>query len=145
MRKDGLNSYCKACALKRVKPLYSGKRRLRIQFGVMKRRSQKMKIPFHITFDDFIAWDERHGTSDNRKCPSCGCTIAESKKFQKSRGKNKLCGFTVDRIDSNKGYILGNLQMLCFICNMVKGKWFNMNEMRKLGPVIGFLQREAIR
>ncbi len=144
MRKDGLSSYCKGCAIKRAKPYYSGKRRLRILFGVIKRRAQKTKIPFHITFEDFFAWDKKHGPIENRKCPSCGCTIAESKTFQKKRGKKRLCGFTVDRIDSNKGYALENLQLLCFICNMVKGKCFNMDEIKKIGRVIGSLQREAI-
>ncbi len=144
MRKDGLNAYCKVCALKRVKLLYHGKRRLRIQFGTIKRRAQKWKIPFHLTFDDFCAWDEKHGPIETRKCPLCGCTITESKAFQKSRGKTKLCGFTIDRIDSNKGYILGNLQMLCFICNMVKGKWFSMKEMSELGLVLGSLQMKAL-
>jgi hypothetical protein len=30
--------------------------------------------------------------------------------------------FSINRIDSSKGYVIGNLQPLCWLCNRMKGK-----------------------
>ncbi len=121
MRSDGLSNECKICAAKRQNILYSGNRRLKIRFGVLARRAERLGIPFHITFDEYCKWIKSQGESDSQVCLYCGLTINESKAFQRLRGKNRICGFTVDRIDNEKGYTLDNIQRICFLCNVIKG------------------------
>lgn len=144
-RPGGLTNECKTCASNRQKELYKGTRRLRIQYQVIARRANRQETPFHITFEEFCKWDESLGHYDTRICPYCGLTVKESKTFQKLRGKKRLCGFTVDRIDNKKGYSLDNIQRVCFLCNAIKGLWFTSQEMQLLGPYLQKIQRLVLK
>ncbi len=144
-RPGGLTNECKTCASNRQKGLYKGMRRLRIQYQVIARRAKRQSTPFHITFEDFCKWEKKLDRYDSRICPYCGLTVKESKAFQQLRGKKRLCGFTVDRIDNTKGYSLENIQRICFLCNAIKGLWFTSQEMEILGPYIQKIQRLALR
>ncbi len=143
-RPGGLTNECKTCASIRQKRLYTGIRRLRIQYNAIERRAKRSNTPFHITFNEFRKWDERFGKHESRICPYCGLTEVESKHFQRLRGKRRICGFTVDRIDNEKGYTMDNIQRICFLCNSIKGLWFTDQDMVVLGPVIRKIQQTAL-
>lgn len=130
------------CAATRQNMLYRGKRRLKIRFGVLTRRAERLGIPFHITFDEYCMWVK--GESDSQVCPYCGLTLNESKALQRLRGKNRICGFTIDRIDNDKGYTLNNIQRICFLCNVIKGYWFTNQEMLLLGSQLGKVQKSVL-
>jgi hypothetical protein len=144
MRYDGLSNECKKCASTRHNLLYRGKRRLRIRYGALIRRAEELGFPFHISFDEYCEWYKRLDQDDSRICPYCGLTIAQSKAFQQLRGKKKICGFTIDRIDNNKGYTLDNIHQICYLCNTIKGLWFTSQEMQLLGPKLRKIQESAL-
>ncbi len=143
-RYRGYTNECKTCASLRYKKAYKGIRRLKIQYQAVERRSRRTNLPFHITFEEFRKWDDKFGEADSRICPYCGLTEKESKDFQRIRGKKKLCGFAVDRIDNEKGYTIDNIQRICYICNSIRGLWFTIREMKKLGPHIRKIQKKAL-
>lgn len=101
-RPGGLTNECKTCSSNRHKTLYKGHRWLRIIYNVIARRAKHQGTTFHITFEDFCHWEKDQGKTETRKCPYCGLTVKESKALQKLRGKKRLCGFTMDRIDNQK-------------------------------------------
>jgi hypothetical protein len=123
-RHGGLTNECKSCASIHHKRAYKGLRRLRIQYQAVERRSNQSGTPFHITFGELRKWDEKFGKSDSRICLYCGLIERELKEFQRSRGKKKLCGFAIDRIDNERGYTIDNIQRILFGCNSIKGLVF---------------------
>ncbi|MFX0203606.1 MAG: hypothetical protein ACFFCW_46490 [Candidatus Hodarchaeota archaeon] len=143
-RYDGLSNECKKCAATRQNMLYRGNRRLRIRFSALSRRAERLGLPFHITFDEYCQWVKSLGQTDSQICPYCGLSIVESKAFQQLRGKKKICGFTIDRIDNEKGYTLDNIQRICYLCNTIKGLWFTSKEMQILGPQLRKIQESAL-
>ena len=40
---------------------------------------------------------------------------------------------TIDRADNDKGYIFNNVVPCCFLCNKIKGSFFNVEEMKRIG------------
>ncbi len=143
-RYGGFTNECKSCSSIRHKRAYKGIRRLKIQYQAVERRSTRSGTPFHITFEEFRKWDEKCGKADSRICPYCGLTERESKEFQRIRGKKKLCGFAIDRIDNQKGYDIDNIQRICYVCNSIKGLWFSSQEMKELGLYIRKIQQTAL-
>ncbi len=143
-RYGGLTNECKSCSSIRHKKAYKGIRQLKIQYQAVERRSNRSGTPFHITFEEFRKWDGKFGKADSRICPYCGMTESESKEFQRIRGKKKLCGFAIDRIDNEKGYAIDNIQRICYVCNSIKGLWFSSQEMKKLGPHIRKIQKKIL-
>lgn len=143
-RADGFTGSCKACVASKSKSRYKGKRRLRVVFTGIRRRSRLSGLPFEMTFDEFCRWDAAHGPIKQRKCLICKSTISESKRFQRLRGTPLLYGFSVDRIDSKQGYRIGNIQQICYICNTIKSSWFTTQDMQLLGPDLGLIQRRAL-
>ena len=91
----------------------------------LKRRNQLNKLK--ISKKDFIEWFNQQ----EQKCFYCGRTIEETFKDNIIYSKN-FNRFTIDRIDSNKGYELENIVLACFKCNMIKGNIFTKDEMFKI-------------
>lgn len=50
-------------------------------------------------------------------------------------------GIGLDRLDSDRGYVLDNVVPCCGTCNMAKGVYFTSAEMLKLGKVIAEIKR----
>jgi hypothetical protein len=46
-------------------------------------------------------------------------------------------GIRLDRMDSRKGYVIGNVVPCCFRCNMIKGRFLTPEQMRKVAVVMG--------
>lgn len=71
---------------------------------------------------DFIKWFD----SQDKVCVYCD--IGQEVSIEKS-GKV----LQVDRLDCNKGYILGNISLACFMCNVIKNNFLTQKETRFIG------------
>lgn len=71
----------------------------RIAFNAAKTRIKKKNLPFELTFEQF-------SLILHLPCKYCG-------------KKEKIIN-SVDRIDSSKGYVITNIQPICFKCNIIK-------------------------
>jgi hypothetical protein len=82
-----------------------------------KRAQQKVKSPqrcvFAITVEDVVAlWDKQNG-----RCAISGMPMAHEFK--------NLRSVSIDRIDNNKGYVPGNVQLVCQWVNYAKNRYSN--------------------
>ena len=69
---------------------------------------------------DYLDLEYMMGIYDaqNGKCALSGVTMT----YQRGNG-NVPTNISIDRIDSNKGYIKGNVQLVCRIVNVMKNEW----------------------
>jgi len=75
------------------------------------RRIKKRKHGYDVTLQDLLdLWDKQKGI----------CTYSGVKLLHPNEGGNNLNTASLDRIDSNLGYIKGNLQFISIICNQAK-------------------------
>lgn len=120
-RRDGGQWVCCDCSNRRIrsrrdawKATQSGQLRyyLRQQFWAAKSASKRLGRPFTITLDDIAAlWQRQNG-----RCAITG-ELMELVPSDRIRNPQK---FSLDRIDSSKGYIPGNIQYLCEWANRAK-------------------------
>jgi len=81
-------------------------------------RSKNKKLSYDIT-QEFIEYKfERQ----NNKCIYCNCEL----EIIGDVGKRKMNLVSVDRINSNIGYIKGNIQLTCMFCNYAKNRWSDL-------------------
>ena len=75
------------------------------------RRVKKRKHEYDITLQDLLdIWVEQKGI----------CVYSGIKLVHPNEGGNNLNTASLDRIDSSKGYVKGNLQFITIICNQAK-------------------------
>ena len=119
--KDGHSAMCKPCtkvykkayyernkaAVKdKSKELYSGQGRLRYLVNKSRDRAKLQGLEHTITVDDLVLPDA---------CPYLGITLTTE------WGKGQLkTNASIDRIDSTKGYIPGNVQIISRLANTMK-------------------------
>lgn len=84
-------------------------------FSSIKRGAESRKIEFNITIE--YLWEVL--VKQNRKCALSGLDLHFP---QTSKNKDKTKTVSVDRIDSNKGYIEGNIQWVHKTINIMKNK-----------------------
>ena len=72
-----------------------------------KARARKYNMEFDITLDDFIL---------PMYCPLLGIEM----KVNKGRNSVKKNSFSLDRIDSSKGYVKGNVWVISMLANSIK-------------------------
>ena len=83
------------------------------------RRAKKRDPKFNITIDDlFDQWVLQNGI----------CVYSGVKLNHPKDGGSNIIKASLDRIDSNKGYIKGNIQFISIICNHAKNN-LTHNEM----------------
>jgi endogenous inhibitor of DNA gyrase (YacG/DUF329 family) len=95
-------------------------------------RAKNRDIEFNITKEDFINWYD----NQNKKCIYCDRTeeqIKSSPRMGKDRTERRL---SIDRLDNNKGYEMGNIGLACKKCNMIKSSEFTYEEMLEIGKII---------
>ena len=78
---------------------------------------KRCSIPLIITEEEFINWYN----SQEKKCIYCGKTEKELIKNPKKYDFGYERRLSIDRLDNDKGYELGNLSLACFECNRFKG------------------------
>ena len=84
-------------------------------------RHAKVKREFDITVEDLKnLWDDQGG-----KCAISGLEMTEppsDRQRKKTKDRNPLTG-SLDRIDSDKGYVKGNIQWVCTFVNYAKNNF----------------------
>jgi hypothetical protein len=109
--KGGRSSYCKPCAAHWAKKnsASSPKNRMKIALNTARGSAGRKNIPCSVTLDDLMEmWDSQRG-----KCFYSGTPMS----FAGDRIPESV---SVDRIDSSKGYTLGNVVLCCNIVNLMK-------------------------
>lgn len=99
-------------------------------YGSLKNRNRQ---DFNLEKETFINWYNKQ----NKKCTYCNLTLEEINKlpYPYSR-KNGLKKFSIDRIDSEKGYSIKNITLSCFTCNTIKNNLLDYQDMKKIGKEV---------
>lgn len=80
-----------------------------------RKRAKKKGIPFDITLGDLLLlWEEQEG-----KCALTGWPLATA---VESNLKNPYL-LSIDRIVPDRGYVVGNVRLLCWMVNRAIGEW----------------------
>ncbi len=95
----------------------------RLTFRVAKRHAQEKGRDFNLTLEYLKQlWDEQKGI-----CPYTGWKLDNPRTSGGKRIKSPTRA-SLDRKDSSKGYVVGNVQFVCFMANCAKNE-FNENEL----------------
>ena len=113
---------------------------MRQKYQAIVRRAKSKSLPLDLTFDDFRCLK----LSD---CEYCGVSEILLRYYCEVMGINTPW-MTIDRKDNNKGYTKDNCVPACYLCNKIKGAFFNYDEMKKIGwdfvrPKILCFEKEA--
>lgn len=141
--KDGLVYLCKNCCkikrktvwkrnpilLKIRKKKYYQKEKYSAGrvFNIIRDSVKRRNIELIITKKEFKDWYN----ACEKKCEYC--RISEKDVFKISKKTKRL---TIDRKNSNIGYLKNNLVLACDRCNRIKGSFFTYEEMLKIGEII---------
>lgn len=89
---------------------YERSRSLSSRYSTLKSKARQRGLICTLSYDEYqeIILDAR--------CLYCQAILPE-------------VGYGLDRIDSAKGYVQGNVVPCCTSCNRIKGNWFSQNEM----------------
>ena len=114
---------------------------MRKKFSSLKSRAKKRGLPVTISFDDYCYY--KMGS-----CHYCGVSNLFLKFYCEVMGIGTPY-MTIDRLDNLKGYIPGNVCGSCFLCNKIKGSFFNEEEMLRIGrefvaPKMKLFEEEAM-
>lgn len=116
---DGLQSWCRECNSNKMKkaPLEN------VLWWVAKNRAKKRGIEFAIVVEDIVI---------PTMCPVLGIALYTN---QGKAGPNSP---SLDRIDNSKGYIPGNICVISYRANVLKGD-ASVDEMRRL---LAYMERQ---
>jgi len=98
---------------------------MRKKFNSLKARAKKRGLPVTISYEFYRSLK----TSD---CYYCGISSLLIQFYCEVMGINTPW-MTIDRADNEKGYIFNNVVPCCFLCNKIKGSFFNVEEMKQIG------------
>lgn len=88
-----------------------GQSAFNIVFGAYKQKARERKLVFELSKEEFI-------TLNNQNCYYCG--VPPSNNFTRPGINGGYLYNGIDRIDSSKGYIKGNVLPCCKKCNVAK-------------------------
>lgn len=129
---------------------------------VLKARATKRGINFDISVEDLCEW----WLSTEDRCYHCKIKISEfitlksivakykGKNYEIKKYKKIFCAdkktksrwMTIDRLDSDRGYEIGNIVKSCWLCNYVKGTYLASEDMNMIGEqIISRLQSEILK
>ena len=95
---------------------------------ILKRISYRAKsrgIKFDLPKTEFVKWY----VEQPQECHYCGITFKQMQKTKDTMLVRFNKTFSIDRMDNNGGYELGNIVLACNRCNFIKGDYFNYREM----------------
>jgi hypothetical protein len=97
------------------------------------RRVKKRKHNYDISLQDLLdLWDDQKGI----------CIYSGVKLVHPNEGGNNLNTASLDRIDSTKGYVKGNLQFISIICNQAKNNLIHDDMMLFLKTICEFYSKK---
>lgn len=119
--RDYHKTFCNSCQITRKKELETTKDTELILQQVLtqrwhgaKERSVKQGLDFDITVDYLLQlWKQQNGI-----CAMSGIPMT-TKRYNGRIPTN----VSIDKIDRNKGYTIGNVQLVCMACNQIKSDW----------------------
>ena len=117
MCKGGMNTVCKECRKTVSKNQWKNKTYIQKIYDRAKTRATRKGREFNIEIEDIVIPD---------LCPVFGVPLVEETEYAPS----------IDRIDSSKGYIKGNIQIISRRANLLK----NNATVEELEKVIAFLK-----
>ena len=119
--KDGLQHYCKECKINICRKYILNNREVinkrnemnpdKVMLRDAKTRAKKFNREISITREDIKA-------VYTLTCPICG----KEMRHKYGTPRQSADSPTLDRIDNDKGYVKGNIQVICQSCNARKGK-----------------------
>ena len=128
-QRTGSAKFCRDCLHART--LYrTTQSNLRSGFNRVNKGSPTLELGI----DEFCRWRK----AQVLECHYCGIQQDElSRVGMRSQIQRTVKILGVDRLDSDRGYVEGNLAPCCFVCNQIKGNRFTEAEMLDIGPSIG--------
>jgi hypothetical protein len=126
---------------------------------ILQQGADRRGISFDLTSDTLEQW--WHSQPDT--CYYCGTTLEQYleirdfilayhgknyevnkfKRFYRSPKHQSIRWMTIDRVENEKGYEPENMVKACWICNSLKGDFFDAEQMKKIAPqIIARLERE---
>ena len=105
-------------------------------FTVLKHNAKKRGILFYLSLEEFIKWY----SNKEKVCFYCKRGVKQCLK-DKGIGSG-LTRLTIDRKNNNLGYIFSNLVLACYMCNHIKGDYFTVEEMIKIGKIISTKEKK---
>ena len=129
---DGHAFYCKGCVYKMGKKYRHTADGI---FSTSKSRQtyyHKHNLPGAKPFEINRRWFREFYDTQPKKC--CYCDIPEEY-MKHVTGEFGVHGeqLSMDCIDNNKGYVVGNIALSCHRCNNTKSVLFTFDEMREIG------------
>lgn len=123
-RTNGLVNTCKICHRKHVRSY----RKVKGSYNWWYKRLEKIKKRAKLKGLEFnLTVDELKKIKESSECYYC---------------KTKTDVITLDRMDNDKGYIIGNVFPVCYICNKLKSNIpFTIEEMKKIGEAVNSYQK----
>ena len=123
--KDGHAYQCRECNKKRSKIFRASPSGIYTTFKGNALHFKKK--PIKITREEFLKWYDKQ----TKKCAYCD--IHESDLVKITDKVNNNCSrLTVDCMDNDGGYILGNIVLSCRRCNYIKQDFFSFEQMREI-------------
>lgn len=99
----------------------------RFIYKALKNNHKRRKYKYMCSFVEFEQWY----LDQTQNCIYCGVS---SDKFQQYYPGERL---QIERLNNDESYIVGNMALACKICNKVKSNILTIDEMMKIGKVIG--------
>jgi len=124
--KDKLSLWCKKCSNAKARVFRSTPSGVYTQ--IKGRNKFYQGKPFEITRDEFINWYE----NTPKKCVYCGLSEEDLPNIDDSYN-NKSLRMSIDAIDNDTGYVLGNIVLCCNRCNSIKSDLLSFDEMLEFG------------
>lgn len=123
---DGLAHWCKKCNCERQKKYKKTPSGI---YTILKAQTKFWgKPPEMLTREEFHVWYEK----EPKFCVYCGIKEEDLSKI-KDTVNNRVFRLTIDRKDSNQGYIIENIVLSCRRCNYIKCDIFTAEEMFEIG------------
>jgi len=130
--KDGLQTRCIECRRKlettkdyRAIYINDNKWRLKQLYHAAKARAKRKNLDFNLTVEDVLEMYPKEGF-----CPVFGF------KFEWGTRKDRDKSPSIDRIDSTKGYIKGNCQIISWKANRIKCN-FTLEDLQTVVDFLG--------
>ena len=119
---DGCQLWCKVCA------------NIHGAFMMRKRLAKKKSISFELSFSEYYQL-----RMASEKCP------ITNESFRKQGNGNGLDSATLDRIDPNKGYVIGNVAFLSRKANNVKSTLSSSKEAEEIfNAILKYMKSHGI-
>jgi len=113
---------------------------MRSKFNSLRSRAKRNKLPVTMSFD-------LYKKLKREDCYYCGVSNMLLQFYCEVMGI-LTPWMTIDRADNSLGYIAENVLPCCFLCNKIKGSFFNSQEMQQIGkqfiaPKLKVFEKEA--